>query len=91
MGMTAILVMWFRQYEQIFVSLPHGGPTRYFVSFGPVVIEMMSFENFDDVDVDADTNDGRWTTVYSTSSPPKPSALVSQKGSKLFPFRAHPF
>ena len=72
MGMTAILVIWPRHYEQTFVPLPLGGSTCNLVSVGPTVSEEMLFENVDDanVDIDADADtDGGKTTAYPINSP----------------------
>ena len=61
MGMVAILVMWPRHYEQIFVPPPDGSSTCNLVSTGLAVSEM-SFENVD-TDINADTDDGPQPTL----------------------------
>ena len=54
MGMAAILVMWPRLFEQLFVPKVPGGCIWNLVKIGPVVSEDKSFEL-----VDGRTTDGR--------------------------------
>ena len=57
MGMAAILVMFPRHYEQIFVPPPHVGYTYNLVSIGLAVSEEMSFSNVDETQTPM-TDDG---------------------------------
>ena len=60
MGMAAILVMWSRPFEQLFVPKVPGGCIWNLVKIGPVVSEEKSFEIVD----------GRTTEpAYTISSP----------------------
>ena len=65
MAMVAILVMWPRPFEQLFVP---NGPGSFWnlITIGPVVSEKKSFEI-----VDGPTADRRWATepAYTISSP----------------------
>ena len=47
MGMAAILVMWRRPFEQLFVPPTPGGYLWNLVTIGPVVSEEKSFEIVD--------------------------------------------
>ena len=46
-GMSAILVMWPRPFEQIFVPQSQGGSTWNLALINPVVSEEKMFENVD--------------------------------------------
>ena len=65
MGMATMLVMWSRQFEQLFFRKGPWGCIWNLVAIGPVVSEEKSFEI-----VDGRTTDGRRTTepAYTISS-----------------------
>ena len=69
MGIAAILVMWPRHYEQIFLPPSHGGSICNLVSNGLVVLEEMSFENVEEANAAANINDVQRTTAYPIGSP----------------------
>ena len=45
MGMAAVLVMWARPFEQIFIPLSHGGFIWNLASIGLAVSKIKKFEN----------------------------------------------
>ena len=47
MGVAAMLVLWSRPFEQLFVLLTPGGYIQNLVTTGPDVSEEKSFENVD--------------------------------------------
>ena len=69
MGMAAILVMWPRPREQIFVPPTHGGSTWNLASIGPAVLEKKIFENGGRTDNGRRTDGGACLNYKLTNEP----------------------
>ena len=64
MGITAILVMWSKPFEQIFSPKGPGGCIWNLVTIDPVVLEEKSFEIVDGRRTDGRTTEPAYTISY---------------------------